>query len=167
MSALWQSSDLESVRLRPKGVEHLDAVMAIEQASHLRPWTRGNFADSLASGYVADVLFDAGESLIGYCIAAPGVDEMHLLNLSVAPGCRRRGHASCLLRALIARCSTEGVAQLWLEVRVSNEDARRLYRQFGLQEVGLRPRYYPAQAGRAGARGEDAVLMRMTLEGMV
>lgn len=164
MSALWCDGGRENRLLVPMTLDHLDRVIAIENASHVRPWTRGNFSDSLASGYLAEVLFDADGALVGYCVAAAAGDEMHLLNLSVAPGCRRRGHASCLLRALIARCRTEGVAQLWLEVRVSNEDARRLYRQFGLQEVGLRPRYYPAQAGRAGARAEDAVLMQMPFE---
>lgn len=164
MSALWRDSDHETHRLLPLTLEHLDAVMAIENVSHVRPWTRGNFSDSLASGYAADVLFDAHDVLIGYCIAVTGVDEMHLLNLSVAPGHRQRGHASLMMRALIARCRADGLAQLWLEVRVSNEGARRLYRQLGLLEVGLRPAYYPAPPGSVNARGEDAVLMRMQLE---
>lgn len=164
MSALWCDGDRESRVLVPMTLDHLDRVMAIESASHVRPWTRGNFSDSLASGYLAEVLFDADGALVGYCVAAAGGDETHLLNLSVAPGRRRCGHASSMLRALIARCRTEAVAQLWLEVRVSNEDARRLYRRHGLQEVGLRPRYYPAQSGRAGSRAEDAVLMQLPFE---
>lgn len=145
--------------------EHLDAVMAIERVSHLRPWTRGNFIDSLASGYFAQVLFDARESLLGYCVAAPGADEMHLLNLSVAPELRRRGHACCMLNAIVRRCRAERLSQLWLEVRVSNEGARQLYRRFGLCEVGLRPAYYPASAATGSGQGEDAVLMRLPIEG--
>lgn len=164
MSALWRDSNRDDRRLRPMMPGHLDAVMAIESVSHERPWTRGNFADSLASGYLADVLFDASDSLVGYCVAVAGVDEWHLLNLSVAPGHRQLGHASFMLHALISRCRADSVAQLWLEVRVSNEGARRLYRQLGLQEVGLRPAYYPAPPGRTKARGEDAVLMRIRLE---
>lgn len=163
MSALWRDSDRDIRLLSPMTPNQLDAVMAIENASHIRPWTRGNFADALASGYLADVLFDAGHSLVGYCVAVAGVDEMHLLNLSVAPNHRERGHASFMLRALIARCRVDRVAQLWLEVRVSNEGARRLYRQLGFEEVGLRPAYYPPPPGRTKARGEDAVLMRLKL----
>ena len=49
------------------------------------PWTRGNFVDSLAAGYRAQVLRDAGGVLVGYCVAMAGVQEMHLLNLTVAP----------------------------------------------------------------------------------
>lgn len=161
MSALWRDSDRDSRLLSPMTLDHLDAVMAIENASHVRPWTRGNFADALASGYRADVLFDASDCLVGYCVAVAGVDEMHLLNLSVAPKHREHGHASCMMHALIERCRVDRVAQLWLEVRVSNEGARRLYRQFGFEEVGLRRAYYPAPAGQPRARGEDAALMRL------
>ncbi len=164
MSALWRASGREGVCLRPMTVEHLDAVMAVEQASHLRPWTRGNFADSLASGYFADALFNTRESLIGYCIAASGADEMHLLNLSVAPALRQRGHARYMLDALVERCRTDRLTQLWLEVRVSNENARRLYRGYGLREVGLRPAYYPASPEAGSRRGEDAVLMQLHIE---
>ncbi|HMN74712.1 MAG TPA: ribosomal protein S18-alanine N-acetyltransferase [Burkholderiaceae bacterium] len=166
MSARWRESDREVRQLSPMTLEHLDAVMAIETASHVRPWTRGNFTDALASGYLADVLFDAHDSLVGYCIAVAGAGEMHLLNLSVAPAHRQRGHASFMMRALISRCRAERLEQLWLEVRVSNQGARRLYRELGFDEVGLRPAYYPAPAGKAKARGEDAVLMRMALEAM-
>lgn len=164
MSALWREGGHAARSLEAMTTEHLSAVMAIERASHVRPWTLGNFTDSLASGYIAEVLVDAGDELIGYCIAVVGVDEMHLLNLSVAPDHRQCGHASFMLRALIARCRAERIAQLWLEVRVGNDGARRLYRQLGLQEVGLRPAYYPVLPGSADTRGEDAVLMRMQLE---
>lgn len=163
MSAAWREDDRDLRVLTPMKLEHLDAVMAIENASHLRPWTRGNFADSLASGYLADVLFDARQELVGYCVAVRGAGEMHLLNLSVAPGHRRRGHAGLMMAALVARCRADGVDQLWLEVRVSNAGARRLYRRLGLVEVGLRPAYYPAPAGQPKARGEDAVLMQLQL----
>jgi ribosomal-protein-alanine N-acetyltransferase len=46
---------------------------------------------------------------------------------------------------------------LWLEVRASNERARRLYARRGFAEVGLRRGYYPAAQGRR----EDAVVMSL------
>lgn len=164
MSALWRDSDHEERHLHALTVGHLDAVMAIENASHQRPWTRGNFVDSLASGYIAEALFDANAVLIGYYVAAPGVDEMHLLNLSVAPASRRRGNARHMLEALVERCRRGRLAQLWLEVRVSNAGARRLYAGFGLHEVGRRPAYYPASPAAVAQRGEDAVLMRLQID---
>jgi ribosomal-protein-alanine N-acetyltransferase len=82
---------------------------------------------------------------------------MHLLNLSVAPDWQGRGLAGLLLDRVLERCAEQSARQLWLEVRVGNERARRLYRRRGFDEVGLRPRYYPAAAG---AR-EDALVMKL------
>lgn len=65
-------------------------------------------------------------------------DETEILNLAVDPEYRRRGVASALLRAVIERSR----GRLWLEVRVSNAAARRLYRKFGFVETGIRQNYY-------------------------
>ena len=69
---------------------HLDAIMAIECASYDFPWSRGNFADSMAEGYRCQGLFlrrqtDVQPVLAGYSIVMRGVDEAHLLNIAVAP----------------------------------------------------------------------------------
>jgi ribosomal-protein-alanine N-acetyltransferase len=139
---------------------HLDAVLELERDSYDFPWSRGNFIDSLAAGYLGLVAFE-GETLVAYLVAMPGVGEMHLLNLSVAPSARRRGHAQALLDALEEACRREGLPQLWLEVREGNAAARALYRRRGFEEMGVRRGYYPATGGRR----EDAVLMRLCVPG--
>ena len=72
-------------------LDRLDAVLAVEQRAYSHPWTRGNFIDSLAAGYRAEVLVDTRAGLVGYYVAMAGVDEMHLLNLTVAPEHQGRG----------------------------------------------------------------------------
>ena len=139
----------------------VDAVMAVERLAYDFPWTAGNFLDSLSAGYEAELALDARGAVAAYRIAMVGVDEMHLLNLTVAPPHQRRGHARALLDALQAEASTRVMASLWLEVRPSNERARRLYAARGFEEVGLRRAYYPAPHGRR----EDAVVMRLQLAG--
>ena len=96
MSALPQGAP----RLRAMQLADLPRVLAIEQAVYGFPWTHGNFVDSLAAGHLCELLADADDTLIGYCVAMPGVDEMHLLNLTVATAWQRRGHALHLLDAL-------------------------------------------------------------------
>jgi [ribosomal protein S18]-alanine N-acetyltransferase len=150
-------------RLEPMTIGLLDAVMAIEKASYAAPWTRGNFIDSLAAGHIAQCLFDTRAGLVGYCVAMPGAGELHLLNLTVTPSQRRRGHARHMLDALTATCRDAGMTELWLEVRVGNERARQLYRDYGLEEAGLRKAYYPAASAGPGAQREDAVVMKLTL----
>jgi ribosomal protein S18 acetylase RimI-like enzyme len=57
----------------------------------------------------------------------PGVDEMHLLNITIAPAARRRGHARRLLAELVQLCRLRQASRLWLEVRESNAQAREAY----------------------------------------
>lgn len=140
-------------------VADLDRVLAIEAMAYSHPWTRGNFIDSLAAGYLAWLRLDAEGRCMGYCVAMPGFEEMHLLNLTVAPAMQRRGHARAMLRSLCAACREQSRPMLWLEVRKGNAAARRLYERFGFETVGLRRDYYPADEGRR----EDAVVMRMEL----
>ena len=160
MSALWvgeRTGANDERVMAPMTTPHLDAVMALETAAYAFPWTRGNFIDSLAAGYPARVLLDAHRQLLGYFIAMPGVDEMHLLNITVAPAEQGRGHARCMIDALIPLCHGHAARELWLEVRASNERARAMYLRFGFTAVGLRKGYYPAPFGRR----EDAVVMSL------
>ena len=136
----------------------LAAVLRVETRAYSHPWSRGNFIDSLAAGYIAELLDSPDAGLVGYFVAMPGVDELHLLNITVAPDWQGRGHGSALLDAVQDHASQRGLAMLWLEVRASNHRARALYRRRGFAEVGLRPAYYPA-----GARREDAVVMSLAL----
>lgn len=158
MSALPQSPDVTAPLVRvPMHLAHLPAVLAIEQVVYPFPWTHGNFVDSLAAGHHAQVLRTADGVLAGYCVAMSGVQEMHLLNLTISPPWQGRGHARALLDALMAQCRREGSEAVWLEVRPSNQRARSIYRRYGFAEIGLRRGYYPAGAGQR----EDACVMRL------
>lgn len=154
--------------LRALTVADLDAVVQIEQRAYAFPWSRGNFTDSLAAGYVAQLLVQPDTSTsgvrtaampLGYYFAMPGVDEMHLLNITVAPEHEHRGHARHMLRHLMALSLEGGARSLWLEVRESNQRARRLYERWGFQAVGLRKGYYPAPHGQR----EHAIVMSLPL----
>jgi ribosomal-protein-alanine N-acetyltransferase len=162
MSALWRDpagcDDAPPV-LRPMTVAQVEAVMAIESAAYAFPWSRGNFIDSLAAGYPACVLQGAQGELLGYFVAMGGVDEMHLLNITVAPPVQGRGHARVMFDALIPLCRAQRARTLWLEVRESNARARAMYAHLGFGQVGLRKGYYPAPFGRR----EDAVVMRLPI----
>ncbi|WP_082368511.1 ribosomal protein S18-alanine N-acetyltransferase [Piscinibacter sakaiensis] len=141
-------------------VRALDEVLEVERAAYEFPWSRGNFVDSLHAGYAAWLLHDEHPGLAGYAIAMAGVDEVHLLNLTVAPPRQREGHARWMLEALVAWCRLKAAPMLWLEVRTSNARARTLYGRFGFREIGTRRAYYPAAQGRR----EDAVVMSLAID---
>ena len=155
MSALLRP---EADRYQPMTPADLDEVVRAEAQIYPYPWTLGNFADSLRSGYSSWVLRDAGHVLQAYGIIMLALDEAHLLNLSVARECQRQGLGWRTLDWLADVARGYGARTMLLEVRPSNPAAIRLYDRYGFQRIGVRRGYYPALDGR-----EDAVVMRVTL----
>jgi len=155
MSAVFKAVE---ARFEPLSEARLDAVLAIEQTAYAQPWSRGNFTDSLKAGYQAQLLL-ADDAILGYFIAMKGVDEVHLLNITVAPDHQGQGWGRVMLDALAIWSRGQGAQWLWLEVRVSNQRALQIYERHGYRRVGERKGYYPAGHGRR----EDAVVMSLRL----
>ncbi len=139
-------------------MDDLDVVLAVEFGAYSHPWTRGNFADSLASAYDAQVWTLEAGGIVAYSVVMPGVDEDHILNLTVERTQQRRGWGRRVLQDLMARAQARAAQGLWLEVRASNAAALALYARFGFEQVGRRRGYYPSPKGR-----EDAMLMSLAL----
>jgi ribosomal-protein-alanine N-acetyltransferase len=135
----------------------LDEVLAIESAVYSHPWTRGNFVDSLRSGYACRTWRLGGE-LLGYFVLMAAAGEAHLLNLSVAGARQRRGHGSALLREAMRLARELGARHMFLEVRPSNGPGQALYERFGFRRIARRRDYYPAATGR-----EDALVLSKAL----
>ncbi|WP_018410575.1 ribosomal protein S18-alanine N-acetyltransferase [Methyloversatilis thermotolerans] len=143
----------------PMREQDLDTVAAIERTLFDFPWSRTNFADSIAAGYLCRVMWH-GHDMAGYAVMMCVLDEAHLLNISVASGFQRRGLGWRLLRHLGREACQHGAERLFLEVRPSNDAARALYARAGFGTIGRRPRYYPAHEGR-----EDAIIMTADIDG--
>jgi ribosomal-protein-alanine N-acetyltransferase len=146
------------VTLAAMTLDDLDAVIAIEQTAYSHPWTRGNFRDSINPLFDAQCLWLDGE-LLGYFLAMRGFEEMHLLNITVAPARQGQGWGHMMLDALSLWSRHEGAQWLWLEVRQSNQRALQVYERYGFKQVSLRKDYYPA--GRQ--QREHAVVMSLKL----
>jgi ribosomal-protein-alanine N-acetyltransferase len=164
MSAQFdQDPSSAQARFEPLLADRLDEVMRVEQRAYAQPWSRANFLDALHSGYQAQMLVarDAGDActVLGYFVAMKGVDEVHLLNITVAPEYQGQGWSRVLLDALSIWARGQGAQWLWLEVRVGNLRALKVYEAHGYRRVGNRKAYYPAGNG---AR-EDAIVMSLRL----
>lgn len=154
MSAVAQPGP---VSLRALRENDLNAVMAIEVRGYPYPWTRGIFLDCLRAGYPGLAMEQDG-LLIGYSVLSLAADEAHVLNICIDPLVQSRGLGRQLLRALVEMARNRGAQRVFLEVRPSNTPALRLYHSEGFNEIGRRPRYYPAAQGR-----EDALVMAIEL----
>ena len=157
MNALAIDAGAAPATLRPMRDADLDAVLAIEVRAYPFPWTRGIFRDCLHADYPAWVLEQDGR-VIGYGVLSLAVDEAHVLNVCAAPEVQGRGHGRRLLRCLLQIARVRGAQRVFLEVRPSNANAIALYHDEGFNEIGRRPRYYPARDGR-----EDALVMAIEL----
>ncbi|WP_114652916.1 GNAT family N-acetyltransferase [Polynucleobacter necessarius] len=157
----------------PMTVADLDSVLAIESVSHIHPWTKGNFSDSLAAGHwaycVRPQLSDAIEGsyldpeiLWAYCILFPAVDELHLLNITVSPKLRRLGIGVKMMNVIEGVAAQQNIPRIILEVRPSNESALKLYQRLGYEQIGVRKNYYLVDAA-SGLR-EDALVLAKSIK---
>jgi ribosomal-protein-alanine N-acetyltransferase len=145
------------VSLRALRESDLNAVMAIELRGYPFPWTRGIFIDCLRAGYPG-LAMERDGLLVGYGVLSIAADEAHVLNICIDPLAQSRGLGRQLLRAMVQLAADRGAQRVFLEVRPSNTPALALYHSEGFNEIGRRPRYYPAAQGR-----EDAVVMAIEL----
>ncbi|HVK94967.1 MAG TPA: ribosomal protein S18-alanine N-acetyltransferase [Noviherbaspirillum sp.] len=163
MSAVYkviaESPSPASMSFSPIGVNDLDEVLLIEKDVYPYPWTRGNFLDSLYSGYEAWALREPSGTLTGYFLLMLAVDEAHLLNISVRRDLQGKGVGRMQLDKAVALAKEKGMSSILLEVRPSNQRALDVYHHYGFIRIGLRKAYYPA----GNNMREDAIVMRFSL----
>lgn len=158
MSALLAPPHASEVRFETLTHDWLDAVMPVELAAYAHPWSRANFYDAITAGYQAQILL-ADDTVLGYFVAMRGVDEVHLLNITVAPAYQGQGWSHLMLDALALWSRGQKAQWLWLEARVGNHRALQVYTRYGFNRVGMRKDYYPNGPGQR----EHAIVMSMPL----
>ena len=173
MSGKYDSNQVAELSFLPMQVNDLDQVLEIESLSHAHPWTKGNFSDSLSAGHWAYCIRpELSKAVSGsyldpavlwaYCILFPAVDELHLLNITVAPKLRKLGLGKRIMQAIEGVSAQQSIPRILLEVRPSNVQALALYRSLGYEQIGVRKNYYPGNPN-TGLR-EDALVMAKSIK---
>ncbi len=145
------------MNIAPMTPDDLAEVLAVEEGIQRFPWMAGHFRDSLAAGHGCWLVREAGR-VAAFAVTMPVVDEVHLLDIGVAPELQRTGRGRAMLDFLCAEARQAGMTRMLLEVRPSNAVAIAFYRRHDFTEIGRRRGYYPADEGR-----EDAIVMARTL----
>jgi len=143
--------------------EDVEALAALEERCYTHPWTVRHFRDEIARpgrGRVVVLrdpreLEDEGRGIWAYVAFQVVADEMHLLNLAVAPEWRGRGWGRWLLRLALGLGGRRGARRILLEVRRSNQAALALYQKAGFREIAVRRNYYTRPQ-------EDALVLEKT-----
>ena len=152
------SSTRMSVAIQLATMRDVPQVAAIEISAFADPWSARAFHDALANPavYFACAHGDAGR-IVGYVVAWFAGGEGEIANIAVANDAWGQGVGGALLDAALEVGAERGAGMVFLEVRESNERARRLYQSRGFDEVGRRREYYRHPK-------EDAVVLRRTIQ---
>jgi ribosomal-protein-alanine N-acetyltransferase len=118
------------------------------------PWSEATFRGLLRRSDADLFAAEANGRVVGYAVFWAVLDQGELGNVSVAQAWRRKGIARQLIDAVLGRAGERGVREVYLEVRVSNLGAQKLYQRYGFREVGRRRNYYLDPL-------EDALVMKL------
>jgi ribosomal-protein-alanine N-acetyltransferase len=128
------------------GPEHLDEVLLIETSSSLTPWSKEMFLEELrnplARSFIYRVDEPQGHPLAGFICFRNVREESELLNICVHPVYRCKGIGRKLMQFYMELGRAEQIKTFYLEVRVSNPPAIRLYQRFSYQPEGTRKKFY-------------------------
>jgi ribosomal-protein-alanine N-acetyltransferase len=131
--------------LRAMQAADLERVSMIEKASFKAPWSGGMIKGLCALENSICLVLDIDNSIQGYVFARVEVDEvrvLHIVNLAVEPSSRRQGCGWLMLEKILECGCNEGCDWVYLEVRLSNLAAIRLYQKAGFEILRKRSHYY-------------------------
>ncbi len=137
---------------RPMLEVDLDQVVEIEKASMPSPWSRELFEAELKRDMARYFVAEEDGKVAGYMGYWEAPQEAHIINLAVGPSYRNRGIGQKMMEYCMEFAKKKGAGLATLEVRESNEAARRMYEKCGFRFVAIRKKYYSDNQ-------EDAVVM--------
>ncbi len=137
---------------RPMLEVDLEQVVEIEKASMPSPWSKELFDEELKREAAHYFVIEEEGQVAGYMGYWEAPQEAHIINLAIGPRFRNRGFGRQMVEACVDFARKRGAELATLEVRESNEDARRLYEKCEFKFVAIRKKYYSDNQ-------EDAVVM--------
>lgn len=142
-----------SMIVRAATLDDVDGIFAVEQDSFSVPWSKKSITSDLANTELTMYYVLVSEDRVeGYAGLWRVIDEGQITNIALRKDCRGKGYGELLLRILMEAAWGKKCTSIFLEVRVSNTAAIKLYRKLGYQVVSIRKQYYSKPV-------EDAYIM--------
>lgn len=114
-------------------------------------WSFGTIASAFENPVHTMVVAEEDGEIMGYGCTCTVCENCDLENILVAEEYRKSGVGTAILNALLDDAAERGAEKVFLEVRVSNAAAMKLYLRCGFAGVHARTRYY--------SDGEDCLVM--------
>lgn len=146
------------IRYRYMKEADIEISSSIEVKSNPVPWTKKNFLDCLNRDYYC-LIQEFDSKVSGFAIQSFSLNESHLLNIGIMEAFRKKGLGQELLDQMIYASESMGCKRIFLEVRISNDAAIKLYYKLGFKKVSVRKDYYRLPVGR-----EDALILSKKLK---
>lgn len=148
-----EQNQATSYRLMPMTMDLVPQIAELERLCFSKPWSERMLADELDNP-LASYIVAVGDNnqVLGYAGLTVVAGEGYIDNIAVRKEYRLQGIAQALLEVFLRFGEAHQLAFLTLEVRASNEPAKRLYLKHGFEQVGRRKNYYDQPT-------EDAILM--------
>jgi len=141
--------------IKKASVEHIPEIVAIEMASFASPWSARLFYDEIikptSEPYVLLKKDGGKEMVVGYIFIWRFYDEIEIANIAVHPDYRRIGIGFKFMNKVLNLYRGK-IRKAFLEVRISNTPAQKLYRKLGFVKICIRKKYY-------SDTNEDAIVM--------
>ena len=148
--------ELSGILIDDMKVEDLPEIVTIENSSFTTPWSETLFYNETRKTIAVSRVAKIDGKVVGYLCANVILDEGHILNLAVHPEFRGLAIASSLIKEMIGIMRDRDCRSVFLEVRISNDQARIMYEKFGFTLLGTRKNYYISPV-------EDAVIKVLRL----
>jgi [ribosomal protein S18]-alanine N-acetyltransferase len=139
------------LNIRIAKLKDFDELLFIEEQAHIYPWPDTTLRWCLEQAHLRCFVLQKEQDILGFAIYECVLDEATLLNIAINPEYQGQGSGRYLLRKTLHELDAT-IAKIFLEVRISNESALRLYQSEGFTEIGQRKNYYPTEHGREDAR---------------
>jgi len=148
----------EELIFRKMTLDDIPCILQIELDAFETPWTEEAFRNELTNNLFAQyMVMQYKDEIIGYAGMWIIIDEAHITNIAILTPYRGIGLGKKLIYEIQRTAQFLGAQKMTLEVRVSNMRAQSLYRKFGFEDAGIRPRYY-------SDNNEDALIMWAELQ---
>lgn len=133
-----------------------ERVSDIEKEVFSQPWTKSGFDEVVGRDDTLFLVAEDDGAIKGYIGAYLSLDEAEITNVCTAPECRKQGVAEALIDRFFEEAKIKEIDRIVLEVRISNEPAKRLYEKKGFISLGTRKGFYSFPT-------EDALIMERVL----
>jgi ribosomal-protein-alanine acetyltransferase len=142
------------VQVRAATPADLPALLALERSAPAAAhWKDADYSQLFAEGTKHVTIVIGDDYVQGFLVARDLGPEWEIENVVIAASAQRRGLGPRLVQEVLNRAQTQGAQAVFLEVRESNQAARRLYSKLGFVESGRRKSYY-------GNPQEDALVYK-------